>query len=176
MISKRYDTRQIVLTGKIGVGKSTVVKKVINDFPGKVGGFYTQKIVSDNAYEGLEIFSFSFQKKLAAHIKLTSQLKFRNWYVDLSVFEEFASQLLATAINTADLIVMDELGLIEKAAPGFVKQVQKCFASPVSILATVQQRAFDFWQEEIGKFPKVVTVTEPNRDSLPSLIKSWLCR
>ena len=164
---------KMILIGEMGVGKSTVVRTVLEGLKRQVGGFYTRPILEEGAHKGFEILSFDCRRKVLAHVDHAGP-RFQRYGVDLSAFEEFGVAPLAEAREKSEIIVMDEIGLmeIELQARAFLEGVRRCLWGEKDVLAVIQKRAFPWWQEVIENLPdaRVLEVTLSNRDYLPKSI------
>jgi len=59
------DRKNLLITGRPGVGKTTLIREVIADLPLRPGGFFTQVIVIDEI-GNMEIISGRFRKAVIA--------------------------------------------------------------------------------------------------------------
>lgn len=66
--------RNILLTGDPGVGKTTLIQKVVQDLSGNAGGFYTKEIRENSRRIGFEIVTFSGRRGILASTKIRSPL------------------------------------------------------------------------------------------------------
>lgn len=168
----------IFVTGSIHVGKSTVINSVIQSLPGwRINGFRTIPI-----YEGTQRTGFSFEsldgsQERFAHIDLNTLDKYDIYHYDLSVFEDFGVRTLKQARKESDLIIMDEIGAMERAATKFQSAIKQCLDSPILVIGAFQKRARwfqDFVQSR--EDTKIFMVDERNRDTVSESIKLFFIK
>ena len=160
------------VTGAIHIGKTTILNNVINVFPRlKIGGFRTMPIYEDNQKKGFLFESLEGKKKLFAHVDLHSNYQFDVYKFDYTVFEEIGVSSLKHALLKCDLILMDEVGMMEKQTVKFKEAIFNCLNSVKPVLGAFQERAT--WFENIlneRNDSKIFQVTKTNRDFITQQI------
>ncbi|MFI3313233.1 MAG: nucleoside-triphosphatase [Eubacteriales bacterium] len=148
--------RHIFLTGLRGVGKSTVLTKVLGKFQGKIGGFQT--IWRENS---LYLMDFG-EKNVTADRLVAGRSDLVRWR-DSQKFDHIAPQLL----TESDVIVMDELGFFEGNSPRFQQWVFQCLDGETPVIGVIKPQHTDFL-DKIRNHPQVevIWVTETNRRGL----------
>ena len=112
---------KIFLTGAKSVGKSTVLKKVLKQFKGEYDGFFTKKQdmrIDFNNLADETLFSFNFDDDPDEIAKK---------------FDIYGVEQLLDAYDS-DLIVMDELGFLERKAEKFKMAVMNIMKSDRNVL------------------------------------------
>ena len=71
------------LTGRPGVGKTTLIKKEIAAVGDRAGGFYTQEIRERGNRLGFEIITLEGQRALLAHMDCASPYRMGKYGVDI---------------------------------------------------------------------------------------------
>lgn len=162
---------KILLTGRPGVGKTTVVKTVVNELSGRAGGFYTEEIRKKGKREGFLIHTLKGECGILAHLNYQGPFRVGRYGVDVGLFERMVTPTLEGALARDDVIVIDEIGKMELFSKRFCQLVERVLGSDRMVLAVIHQRKDPFTQK-IRLWPHVDqwTVTEKNRDLLPSLI------
>ncbi len=162
---------KIFLTGRPGVGKTTVIMKVVDGFRGKAGGFYTQEIKKGKSREGFQIRTLDDRDGILAHVSHSGPFRVGRYGVDVDAFDGIALPSLEKALERDELVIIDEIGKMELFSQRFRTLIQKVLASDNRILGVIHQRIDPFTQL-IRQWPTVEiwTVTEANRDSIPHLI------
>ena len=167
--------KNIFVTGSIKIGKSSVVNRVLEQLGQvKTSGFKTVPIFENGIRKGFALESFDGQKKVFAHTDLQSILKFDIYKYDVSVFENFGALLLEEALENGELIIMDEIGVMEKRTEKFKEFVEKCLDAPQPILGAFQKRAV--WFSDIldkRQDTKIFLIDEDNRDRIHKEIISY---
>jgi nucleoside-triphosphatase len=160
----------ILVTGRPGAGKTTVLQRVVESLNVAAGGFYTQEVRSQSHRVGFDLVTLDGRRATLASIKSGSRMRVSRYGVEIG-----AMKLGAAAIREAtagsDLIVIDEIGKMELFSPEFKEAVLTALDSGKPVLATVM-RSRDSFAELVKSRPdtEVVTVTLQNRDSLPDEI------
>jgi nucleoside-triphosphatase len=161
----------VLLTGPPGVGKTTIIKKVINSITMKKGGFYTEEIRRDNKRVGFKIVSFLGEEEVLAHINSRSRYRVGKYGVNVKAFEKVGIPAILDAISNKDLIIIDELGRMELYSEEFQKIVIRALDSEKPLLGVIQLHR-NYFLDSIRerRDVKIIKVNEKNRDGLPNLI------
>ncbi|MFQ6078279.1 MAG: NTPase [Thermodesulfobacteriota bacterium] len=163
--------KKIFLTGRPGVGKTTVIMKVIEGFRGRVGGFYTEEIRTRKIREGFRIKTLDGRDGILSHVNYSGPFRVGRYGVDVDAFDAIAIPSLERAFERGGLIIIDEIGKMELFSRRFRSLIRRVLASDKRILGVIHQMTDPFTQR-IRQSPdvKIVAVTEINRKVLPSLI------
>ena len=136
----KEEVKNILITGEPGVGKTTLVKKVIKELSLKAGGFYTDEIRVGGARKGFKICSFEGVQGILAFKDLESPYRVGSYGVNLKDLEEVGVKAVLKAISEAEIVVIDEIGKMELFSSRFRKAVLSALESPKPVLATVKMR------------------------------------
>ena len=155
-------TRHLFLTGRKGVGKSTLIRGLLAAENGPLGGFFTVKHEG-----GIYLLPAAGERTFTPENFL-----FRCGHGgDPKRFDDLGCAALA---NTAGcgLLVMDELGPHEAEAVRFQAAVFRTLEGDIPILGVLQQAESEFLCR-IARHPQVtvLTVTEDNRDTLAAELR-----
>ena len=164
---------KVLLTGKPGTGKTTLIKKVIEELKREVGGFYTEEIREGDKRVGFKIKSLNGEEGILAHINVRSKFRVGKYGVNIEDLERVGILAIKEAMEGDKLIVMDEIGRMELYSKKFQQQVLSCLESNRSLLGTIQDRHNEFL-DKIRKREDVtiIRVTPKNRDLLlPQIIR-----
>ena len=76
----------------------------------------------------------------------------------------------------AGLLVLDELGWLEREALAFQRAVRACLGGTTPVLGVVKPRRAGTWLEDLVRTPggAVLPVDAENRDGLPALLAERL--
>ncbi len=164
--------KNIFVTGSIHSGKTTILNKVLDKLPNlKISGFRTLPIYENKKKQGFIFESLDGSRKLFAHIDLKTENQFDIYKFDYKVFEEFGVSALKKALSNSDVILMDEIGMMEKQAKSFRQMIIKCLNSPQLGLGACQDRATWFLNIlEKRTDTKIFVIHEVNRDLIPDQI------
>ncbi len=168
---------KILLTGRPGVGKTTVIKRTLAllDRP-RASGFYTGELRGSRGRLGFEAVTLDGRKQVLAHVDFPSRQRVSKYGVDVAGFErEIVPSIDPAAQLDADLIVVDEIGKMECFSPCFREAVRRALDSPLPLLGTIAKGGGGFFAEVRAR-PNVelVEVTLPNRERLPVLLAARL--
>jgi nucleoside-triphosphatase THEP1 len=161
----------ILLSGQPGVGKTTLIKKLVVALPGKCGGFYTQEIRARGIRVGFEIVTLDGRRAALASAGVPSLPRVGKYGVHVQNVDGLAVPAIYGAIAEADVVVIDEIGKMELFSDAFRTAVLAAVRSPKRVLATVMWRASP-WTDALKSEPGVILleVTLANRGSLLSRV------
>lgn len=163
--------RTILLTGRPGSGKTTLIRRVLARLAGSAGGFYTQEIREAGRRTDFEIFTLDGKSGILAHVDISSKHRISKYGVDLSALETFAIPAMLNAVEHNKLVVIDEIGPMELLSPEFRQVVLDILGSSASVLGSIVWRSTPF-TDQIKSRPDVtlLEVTPENREELFEVI------
>lgn len=170
--------KNIFLTGEVGVGKSTVISKVMSLLPQVIcGGFRTvsaMPIVGGNMLEVYIEKAWEQTPHDAEHmvgIRL-GQGRFSSYP---QTFDTVGTPILFATPNDATLILMDELGIMEDNAKLFRQAVMDVLDGTLPVLGVIKPKHTDFLDAiRAHEASEIIEVTLENRDELPTRIAELL--
>jgi nucleoside-triphosphatase len=165
-------TQKVLLTGRPGCGKTTLIKRVVNDLARPAGGFYTEEIRERGARVGFKIVTTDGKEAVFANVNFPATAepqRLGKYGLDLSALEIIAVVAVRAAVRARQLVVIDEIGPMEIRSAMFRDVVIEAFDSDAPILATITARSFPFI-DAIKKRSDVtiIEVGRSNRDQLVS--------
>ncbi len=163
--------KNLLVTGRPGVGKTSVVEAVVREVPQVAGGFTTSEIREHGVRKGFRVTTLEGEFTVLAHVDLSGRVRVGKYGVDVSAFERLALPALREAIHRRRMVVIDEIGKMELASKLFCDVVQKALDSSAIVLATIMERRHPF-ADQIKHRPDVVIfeLTVENRNNLPGTI------
>ena len=167
---------KVFLSGPIGIGKSTVVVRTVALLDGMtVAGLRTRPLVREGKRTGYVLESLSGEQQVFADLTFPQTIRFGRFGVRPDVFSDLGVRALEEA-RPADLVVVDELGVMETAATPYVRAVECLMSGPARVLAVVQERALGFWEPTLlaAGNSRHLQVSATNRDELPQQIARLL--
>ena len=170
--------QHIVLWGQRGVGKSTLARRLLEDWKGPVCGFITRSSPPDaDGFRSIYLYAADDPMPVEhTHNRVgrTNRMEHTMWP---EVFDGLGVELLRA--EPGSLILMDELGFLEQDAAAFRREVLRCLDGNIPVLAVIKHKTHISFLQEIRTHPRVqlYQVTEENRDALPAelspLIHNW---
>lgn len=158
--------KHILLCGERGVGKSTLIQKLLKANALPVSGFYTERLKADTSgFHPIYIHSAGESARMYTEENLVGTCDAKVHNVRLSVFDTLGVQYLRAP---GGLIVMDELGFMEARAAGFTKAVFAALDEHTPVIAAVKARTDVPFLNAVRAHEncRVYTVTAENRDAL----------
>ena len=170
-------TKKILLTGRPGCGKTTLVKRVVAKLLFPAGGFYTEEIRQRGERVGFKIVTLDGEEVVLAHVDFKTRQRIGKYGIDLSGLETIGVEAIRRAVRARRLVVADEIGPMELRSDIFRDAITETFDSPAPILATVTARSFPF-TEAIKKRRNaiLIEVRRDNRDQLVSELSDQFTR
>ncbi len=163
--------RTILLTGRPGIGKTTVIKEVVDRLGGRAGGFYTAEIRKGGRRQGFKIVTLEGQEGVLSHVNIKGSPRVSRYGVNLKDLEEIGVAALRRAIAEADFVVVDEIGKMELFSDAFRKAVMEAIESDKIVLGTVMATRHP-WVDALKALPQVTVLelTVANRDRMVQLV------
>ncbi|OPX19454.1 MAG: hypothetical protein BZ151_09150 [Desulfobacca sp. 4484_104] len=168
------DVIRVLLTGLPRSGKTTAVQRVIARFGGRAGGFFTRELRRHGTRVGFEIVTLAGQTAVLSHIDFPGPWRVGKYRVNLANLHQVALPALVPAPDL-DLVVVDEIGKMECLSPQFIAAIDRLWAAPLHLLATVAATGGGYI-EAVKRKPGVIliTITPQNRDQIPARILQLL--
>jgi len=163
---------KIILTGEPGIGKTTIIKRLLQRLGNRVIGFWTEEVRDPKTKKrtGFKVISTEGNVQLFASKFFTSKHLVGSYGVNTARFESVVLPLLEKAKKAKDLyIVMDEIGKMELFSAGFRELVKEILFNPKhKVIATIPIRDVHPLVRDIRRLPGavVVEVNKENRDFL----------
>ena len=117
---------KVLLTGRPGCGKTTLIKRVVNELALSAGGFYTEEI------------------RQGGHVDFNTKQRVGKYEIDLHVLESIGTEAIRIAVQARQLVVIDEIGPMEIRSRVFCDVANEALDSGKPILGTITARSFPF--------------------------------
>lgn len=159
--------KNILLTGRPGIGKSTVIKRIVQKLgPMKAGGFWSREIRSSGKRVGFEIESVTGDKGILAHVNLQKGPKMGKYRINIDDIDSVAVQSMELARTDGKTIVIDEIATMELFSPKFAPEVMRCLDT-CRVVGTIQERSKPFLNSIRARDDVILMhVTQNNRESI----------
>ena len=169
--------RTLLLTGRPGVGKTTVIQQVAAVLGSRAGGFYTEEISGPGGRKGFQLVTLDGREAVMAHVDIRTRHRVGRYGVDVATLDSVGVAAIRKAIDSRDAIavVVDEIGKMEMFSGEFRGVVLKAMSSSKIVVATVMQKNHD-WVSALKAMPQVTVweITEANRDAMPGRVIQWI--
>jgi nucleoside-triphosphatase len=161
---------RLLLSGPPQCGKTTVVRRVAERFPGRAAGFYTREVRESGRRVGFEIVTLDGEVAWLSHVNFPGPNRVGKYGVDLEGLHRVGLAAMEPGPGV-DLIVVDEVGKMECLSPRFVAAMERLWSAPVPLLITVAEKGGGYiGQIKAKPGARLITVTPANRDGLPEKI------
>ena len=169
-------TRIVALTGRPGVGKTTVAiaaAKLLQKRGLLVDGFYSREIRERGVRRGFEMIDFVTGERIVLADVGIDGPRIGKYKVNMKGIENFIPRIVDRAARGAQVILCDEIGPMELLSPSFKRSMSTLLSVVDKKLIVVVHRSMrDPVMKAFAKHPEglLMEVTEDNRDELPSEI------
>lgn len=172
--------RTLLLTGRSGIGKTTIIKAVAEALGERAGGFTTEEIRGPGGRKGFRLVTLDGQETVMAHVSLRGpgHPQVGRYGVDVAAIERVGVVALHRAMQRGQIVVIDEIGKMELYCRPFKDAVLQAIGGPCTVLATVMSKP-NPWVDALKALPQVEVweVTAGNRVEMPKRVAEWLaCR
>ncbi len=169
--------RRILLRGRPGVGKTTVILRTVELLDRPLCGFLTEEWRERGRRMGFRLRTFAGRETVLARRGQGPGPRVGSYRVDLAALEEVGVRELCRALSEEALAVVDEIGKMELLSPAFRRTVEELFRSDLDILTTVTRTPLPFVRKLLTRDDvSVVEVRFDNRDGLPRELAAKLNR
>lgn len=165
----------LILTGRPAVGKTTLIKTVVQQLGDLAGGCYTEEMLGPGGRKGFKLITLDGQWGVMAHIDFKSKSNVGRYGVAVDVIDQYGAGSILAAIEHKPVVIVDEIGKMELYSSSFKAAVLKAIASPKLVIATAM---FDPhpWLDALKVFAHVTVweVTKRNRTALVPQVMAWV--
>jgi nucleoside-triphosphatase len=168
--------RVLLLTGNPGIGKTTVLLKVVEALKVKgysVGGMISREVRSCGTRVGFEILDLkSGRRGWLAHVNQKVGPQVGKYRVNLEDLDSIGAEAILRAVEECDVIAIDEIGPMELFSEKFRLAVGKAFESDKLVVGVVHWKARHKLIDDAKarEDAEVYTVTYENRDKIHETI------
>ncbi len=172
----------IVITGRPGIGKTTVFTKVVEEvrkYGFVVGGMICPEVRSGGvrtAFKIVDLMNGSQGVLASTSVKCPENLRVGKYCVNVDDAIFIGVKAIEDAVSKADLTCIDEIGPMELKVKEVRNAIINALKNSKNVLAVVHWRLNDHAVIELIKTARTYEVTLRNRDNLPNIIVNELLK
>lgn len=132
--------KNVFITGEKHIGKSTLINRLIYELKLQVSGFQTLPYEIENQRRGFYLKSLVATDQYRNNMPISIQTSEISCIPVTETFESLGVELLKNSLeSTHQIVLMDELGRLERMATMFNDQVYKVLESNKLVVGVLQQ-------------------------------------
>ena len=177
MLYAKLRKDNILLTGKPGVGKTTVIKKIVEKYKDHAAGFYTEEIREKGERVGFKIKNINGDEGILSHINVKSNCNVGKYGVNINVIERIGVSAVENGLecDRTELIIIDEIAKMELFSKNFKEIVISTLNSSKIVIGTIQEKNIPFLNEIKERADvQIFRITIRNRDNILDNICNYL--
>ena len=165
----------LLLTGRPGAGKTTAIREAVKGLNIRIGGFYTEEIRRGASRTGFRLTTFDGRAAVLAHVDFPGSPRVGRYGVHLDALKDIAVPSLRNAVESADLIVVDEIGKMELLSGEFVDALGLASQSTKPLLGTILSAPHPVADGlKASPFVRIRVVRPETRHVVLSELREWL--
>lgn len=168
--------RVLLLTGSPGIGKTTVLLKVVEALKAKgysVGGMISREVRSCGTRVGFEILDLSTNRRgWLAHVNQKFGPQVGKYRVNMEDLDSVGVEAILNAAKECEVIAVDEIGPMELFSEKFIKAVREAVESNKPVIGVVHRKAKHRLIDNVKtrEDTEIYEVTYENRNKLHQTI------
>lgn len=133
----------ILLTGMPGVGKTTLIRTLVEKLDRPARGFTTEEIREGGRRRGFKIATLDGREGVLAHDTITGPARVGRYGVNVAGLEAIGIPAIAPE-DTDEIIVLDEIGKMECTSEPFKEAAWRALDAPNHVLGTIARKGGGF--------------------------------
>lgn len=163
--------KNILVTGRPGCGKTTLVERVAAVLGENAGGFTSTEIRGPRGRLGFAIRTLDGKEGVLAHVNHRSTHRVGRYRVNIGDVDAVAVPAVRDALRDGRIVIIDEIARMELFSASFRDAVREALDAPRRVLATVQLRRDAFLDAIRARDDVTIFTMAPgNRDDLADMI------
>ena len=131
----------ILLTGRPGIGKSTVIRRIALELgKERAGGFWSSEIRKGGRRVGFSLETTFGKIGTLAHVDLAEGPTMGKYKINLHDIDTIAVSSMTQARESGMIIIIDEIAAMELFSPSFAPEVFRCLDTG-RVLGTIQMKS-----------------------------------
>jgi len=174
---EKSNVKNFLVTGRPGIGKTTCVIRTAEILTSRgvtVGGMVTYEVREKGERIGFNIRDvYTGREGVLARTGLTQGPRVGKYTVNLKDLETIGVEAIKTAIQQAQVIIIDEIGPMELYSKNFYTAVLSALDSTKPVIATIHEKAPNSQEGKTilqRKDVKLYTLTFANKENMPPMI------
>lgn len=168
--------RLLFITGSPGSGKTSVLLKVVEALKARgysVGGMISREVRSCGTRVGFEVLDISYGTRgWLAHVNRRQGPRVGRYRVNLEDLNDIGAGAIFKAVESFDVVVIDEIGPMELHSGRFKEAVKRAVESGKLVIGTFHWKVRDKLIEEVKarEDVEIYRVTSENRENLYEIV------
>lgn len=152
----------VFLTGNPGSGKTSLIKSILKELDGDVCGFFTPEIRKNGSRKGFKLKDIDTDKEgVLASVDIKEGPSVSKYTVNMEDLDDFSRRLFGR-MDSKEIVVIDEIGVMELYSDEFKKTLGKAIDSDKLLLATLHKNLINKYMDK----GKVIWVTRKSKNTL----------
>lgn len=165
---------RVALTGRPGVGKTTLIEGLVGALSLSVGGMLTREIRKCGHRVGFSVIDLATgEEAVLAHTQHRNGPMVGRYTVDIGELERVGVAAIHRAVSEKDLVVIDEIAPMELCSAAFAPAVEAALASQRSLIISTHAHADHPLAHRVRQELHLFRVKLGNRDRLLDEIVRW---